>query len=154
LPILDHKRRMIFAPAYAAPQTRRRQAAIVARDPNFLKRPHSAGAQRPLCPRAVFQRAENSRARAFAVGQKLSVYHLPTSARHALNRGLFASAVQNRPRHFAAETPKTSSSPLKRTLANSLSNHMLRLSRVIVLQQRHACFPAAREQPTCPDGSC
>ena len=69
LPIRDRKRRIIFTPAYAAPQTRRRQAAIVARDPNFIKRPHSAGAQRPLSPRAIIQRSENPRVRPAAFGR-------------------------------------------------------------------------------------
>lgn len=69
LPIHDHKRRIDVAPAYAAPQTRRRQAAFVARDPNFIQRSHSAGAQRPLSPREVVRRAENSKVRLSAVGQ-------------------------------------------------------------------------------------
>ena len=38
------------------PQTRRRQAAFVARDPNFIQRSHSAGAQRPLFPIAAAHR--------------------------------------------------------------------------------------------------
>jgi len=70
LKIHDRKRRMVFAPAYAAPQTRRRQAAVVARDPNFIQRPHSAGAQRLLSPRVVIQRAENSKVRPSAIGQE------------------------------------------------------------------------------------
>ena len=53
LPNRDRKRRMVFAPAYAAPQTRRRQATVVARDPKFIQRPHSAGAQPPLSSEAV-----------------------------------------------------------------------------------------------------
>ena len=68
LPIHDRKRRIVLAPAYAAPQTRRRQAAIVARDPNLIQRPHSAGAQQPLSPRAVIRSAENQRSRPAADG--------------------------------------------------------------------------------------
>ena len=76
LPIRDRKRRIIFAPAYAAPQTRRRQAAIVARDPNFIKRPHSAGAQRLLSPQAAVHSCESDNLRQTKIEARIPAIQL------------------------------------------------------------------------------
>lgn len=70
------KRRIIFAPAYAAPQTRRRQAAIVARDPNFIKRPHSAGAQRLLSPQAAVHSCESDNLRQTKIEARIPAIQL------------------------------------------------------------------------------